>query len=87
MGVTRTLQSKSVSKEIISADQAMQQHHYFYCLHCHHLKFDIIIINAIVVVFVIFVAYQLLGALGPPWSEDGERMHGTAGEYCSSALQ
>ena len=56
MGVTRTLHSKSVFKEIISADQAMQQHHYFYCLHCHHLKVDIIII-IIIVVFVIFVAH------------------------------
>ena len=41
----------------------------------------------IVVVFVIFVAHQLLGALGPPWSEDGGRKYGKAREHCGSALQ
>ena len=54
----------------------LQQHHYV----------DIIII-IIIVVFVIFDGHQLLGALGPSWSEDGGRKHGTAGEHCSSALQ
>ena len=68
----------------------LQHHHYYYCLHCHHLKVDIIIIIIIiifVVVFVVFVAHQFLGSLGPPWSGDGGRERGTAREYCSSALQ